>query len=186
MASPSADARASASSAPTSPMAIRSSGLMNSDASRTPPARAIGVAQPDRPAVLEQDQQAGAVGRDLLEHVPGRLLVEHPAALGDGLGAALGPDLEALLAGRPQADQPAHQGAERGLLVAAELARVQGLGVAVGVLAHGQSVDHAHEVVVTEPGQLLPDLAMEVGVLEPHDQQLYRSDRHDASLPCPQ
>ena len=51
---------------------------------------------------------AGAVGRDLLEHVPGRLLAEHPAAFGDGLGAALGPDLEALLAGRAQADEPAN------------------------------------------------------------------------------
>src|SRR4029453_7619443 len=85
------------------------------------------VPQRDGPAVLQQDQQAGAVGRDLLEHVPGRLLAEDPPALGDSLGAALGPDLEPCLAGRAQADQPAHQGAEGGLLGAAQLALVQDL-----------------------------------------------------------
>jgi hypothetical protein len=93
-----------------------------------------------------------------------------PAALGDGLGAALGADLEALLAGGAQADQPAHQGPEGLLLVGAELALVQHVHVAVGVLAHRQRVDDPHQVVVAEPVQLLPDLAVEVGLLEPQDQ----------------
>jgi hypothetical protein len=157
---------------------------MNSEANRNQPTHpGDGVAQRDGPAVLQQDQQAGGVGRDLGEDVPALLLVEHPAAFGDGLGAALGPDLEALLAGRTQPDEPAHQGAEGLLLVGAELAVVQHLDLAVGALVHAQGVDHPDQVVVAEPVQLLSDLALEVGVLEPQHQQLHRSNRHGGLSP---
>jgi len=59
---------------------------------------------------------------------------------------------------------------------------VQDLDLAVGVLAHAQRVDHPHEVVVAEPVELVADLALEVGLLEPEDQQLDRSDGHRPSL----
>ena len=146
---------------------------MNSDASRNPPARAMASRSPIAQRCSSSTSSPAGVLGDLGQHVPGLLLVEHPAALG--------PDLEPFLAGRAQADQPVHQGAERGLLVGAELALVQDLDLAVGVLADGQGVDHPDQVVVAEPVQLGADLAVQVGLLEAQHQQLHRSYAVSAS-----
>jgi hypothetical protein len=48
----------------------------------------------------------------------------------------------------------------------------------VFVLVDGQRVDDAHCVALAEPLKLADDLAVEVGVAEPQDDELYRSDSH--------
>jgi hypothetical protein len=77
--------------------------------------------------------------------------------------AALGAELEGLLAGGAEPDQPADQGTERLLLIVAELAAVQGPDVAVGVLVDRQRVHHPHQLVVAEPVQPATDPALEIG-----------------------
>jgi hypothetical protein len=56
------------------------------------------------------------------------------------------------------------------------------LHLAVGVLVDGQGVDHPDRVTVAQPFQLLDDLPVEIGVVEPPAQQLHRSDSHDGLL----
>ena len=58
------------------------------------------------------------------------------------------------------------------------LLRLRDLDLAVRVLVHGQSVDDPDGVARAQPLQLLDDLAVELGVVEPEDDQLNWSNGH--------
>src|SRR5262249_9099361 len=72
--------------------------------------------------------------------------------------------------------------AELDRLVEGEVAQVGHLDLAVGILVHGQGVDHPDRVAFAQSFQLLDDLPVEVRVAEPEDYQLHRSYGHDGLL----
>src|SRR5204862_4878995 len=47
-------------------------------------------------------------------------------------------------------------------------------------LVHRERVDDAHRVALAQALELGDDLAVELGVIEPEDDELYRPDRHGA------
>jgi hypothetical protein len=113
--------------------------------------------------VLDQDQGGGRVVGDVGQHVPGLLVAEHLDAVGGGLG----PLGQALLALDAEPDQSPDLAAQLSGLVQGEVAEVGDLELTLGVLVDGQGVDHPDGVAVAQPLQLLDDLAMEVGMVEP-------------------
>src|SRR5512132_1629380 len=137
-----------------------------------------GVTEPDRPAVLEQDERGGGVVRELLEDVPGLFLVDHVDAICCGLGAGDRTGLHALLAARSETEEPADHGAELHRLVLGELAALQYGDLTLRILEDDERVDHAHRIALAQPFELVDDLAPEIGLVEPEHQQLNRSDRH--------
>ena len=84
----------------------------------------------------------------------------------------------------PEADQGADLAAELDRLVLGEVAQVEHLDLALGVLVHRQRIDHAHGVALAQALELLDDLAVEVGVLEAQHDQLDGSDGHVSSSLC--
>ena len=87
-----------------------------------------------------------------------------------GLGAGQSADLHALLAVDPKADQRADLAAELDRLVPREVAEVRHLHVSLGVLVHGEGVDHPHRVTLPQPFELLDHLTVEVRVAEAQHQ----------------
>ena len=132
--------------------------------------------------MFDQDQRGRGILGNLGEGIPGLLVAEHAAPLLGGLRPALRTCFHALLASRPQAHQRTHHGTKLGCLVVAELALAQHRDVALSVLRDGQHVDHPHQIVVTEQLQFLTDLTLKIGVVEPKNQQLHRSDGHIRSF----
>ena len=51
-----------------------------------------------------------------------------------------------------------------------------------GVLVDGQRVDDADRVALAQALELVDDLTVEVGVVEPQDDELYGSDCHGTSI----
>ncbi len=72
-------------------------------------------------------------------------------------------------------------GADLDRLVLGEVAEVGDLDLPVGVLVHGERVDHADGVALAQALELGDDLAVELGVLEAQHDQLDRSDGHLSS-----
>ena len=105
--------------------------------------------------MLDQQQRGGRVVGDVLQHIPGLLVVEHLDAVGGGLGAGLGPGLQALLTLDAEPDEGADLAAELDRLVLGEVAEMGHLDLAVGVLVDGQGVDHPDGVAFAQPLQLL-------------------------------
>src|SRR3954469_672435 len=90
-----------------------------------------GVAQRDRPAVLEQDERGDRVVGDLLEHVPTLAVAEYlDAAFGRDLRAGERARLEPLLAFDPEADERTDRAADLDRLVTREVAEVLDLELA--------------------------------------------------------
>jgi hypothetical protein len=109
--------------------------------------------------------------------------LEDVDAVGGGLGAGLGALLQAFLTLDAQPDQGPDLAAQLDRLVFGQVAEVGHLDLTLGVLVDSQSVDHPDGVAVTQPLQLVDDLAMKVRVVEPEYQQLHRPDGHGDLLP---
>jgi hypothetical protein len=130
--------------------------------------------------VLDQEERRSRVVRNVREDVPHFLVVGEDVdpAFGGCLGTGLGENIRTLLAFDAEADQCTDLRAELDRLFTREVAQVRDLDLAVGVLVHGQSVDHPDGVALAQPLQLLDDLAMELGMVEPEDDQLNWSYGH--------
>ena len=110
-------------------------------------------------------QRGGRVVRDVRQHVPGVFVAEDLDAVGGGLGAGLGARLDAFLALDAEADQGADLAAQLDGLVDGEVAQMGDLDLALGVLVHGERVDHPDGVGLAEPLELFDDLPVEVRVV---------------------
>jgi hypothetical protein len=128
--------------------------------------------------VLDQQEGSGRAVRDLREHVPRGGVAEDRDSVGRRLGPGHGARLESWLAGDSQAEQRADLAAELDRLVRRQVAEVHGLHLPVGVLVHGERVDHANRVALLQPLQLRDDLAVEVRIPESEHDELDRSYRH--------
>src|ERR1700742_1979506 len=142
-----------------------------------------GVPQRYGPVMLQQDQRGRGVVRDFLDDVP-FLVTEDVDPLISGLfRAGPGAFLRAFFA----LDAEAHQGpdlaAQFDSFVLGQVAEMLHLDFAFGVLVHGQRVDYAHRVALAEPFKLGDDLTVEVRVVEPEHDELYRTYRHVVFLP---
>ena len=102
--------------------------------------------------------------------------------LGRGLRAGLRAELGAFLALDAEADERADLAAELDCLFLRQVAEVGDLDVAVRVLVDGERVDHAHRVALAQLLELRDDLAVELRVREPEDDELNRSDCHTVSF----
>src|ERR1700755_1970370 len=128
--------------------------------------------------MLQQDQRGRGVVRDLPDHVPFRA-AEYIDPLFSGLcRTGLGAFLRAFLAFDAEAHQGPDLAAQLDRLFLGEVAEVLYLDLALGVLVHGQRVDDAHRVALAEPLKLGDDFAVEVRVVEPEHDELYRTYRH--------
>src|SRR5207248_3412359 len=137
-----------------------------------------GVAERNRPVVLEQKQSGGRVVRDLLEDVPGRLVRERADALRSRLGAGGRSCLDSLFSFDAEADQRPDLAAELDRLILGEVAQMLNLDLSVDVLVDRERVDHAHGVALAQPFELGDDLAVELGLAETQNNELNRSDWH--------
>src|SRR5512132_1838460 len=137
-----------------------------------------GVAEPDRPAMLEQDERGGGIVRNLRQDVPRFFLREDVDAIGGGLRARDRAGLHALFPGRSESQERSDDGPELLRLLLRELTSLQGGDLSVRVLVDHERVDHANRVITPQPLELVDDLALEIGLVEPQGDQLYRSDRH--------
>ena len=90
---------------------------MNPSLRPEPPRPGDRVAQRHRPVMLDQQQRGGRVVGDVLQDIPGLLVVEHLHAVGGRLGAGLGAGLHAFLALDAEPDQGADLAAELDRLV---------------------------------------------------------------------
>src|SRR3954453_12395002 len=97
-----------------------------------------GVAQPDRPMVLQEHQGRGRVVGDLLEDVPRGLVRKQVASLGGELGSRLRADGPALLAVEAEADQRADLAVELDGLLTRHVAEVLGPEPALRGLEDGE------------------------------------------------
>src|SRR3954471_3403636 len=86
-----------------------------------------GIAQPDRPVVLQEHKGRGRVVGNLFEYVPRNLVRQQMASLGGELGSRLRADCGALVTIETEADQRADLAVELDGLVARHVAEVLGL-----------------------------------------------------------
>ena len=97
---------------------------------RKPRARTTGVAQRNRPVVLDEQQGGGRIVEDLLDDVPGVVVGEHADTVFRSLCTRLGARDHAFLSLDPPADQRADLAAELDRLVLGEDAQVLDLAFA--------------------------------------------------------
>ena len=117
-----------------------------------------------------------------LEDVPRLLVVEHlDALLVRDLRACGCAGQRAFLALDAEADQRAHLAAQLDGLFVGEVAQVRDGDLAVGVLVHGQRVDHPDHVALAQLLELRDDVPVEVRLVESEDDELNRSDCHVSS-----
>jgi hypothetical protein len=117
--------------------------------------------------------------RQLLQRCPQRI-----DAVRDRLGAGERAGLDAFFALDAEADQRADRAPELDRLLGRQVAEVPDLELAVGVLVDRERVDHANRVALPQPLELGDDLAAEVRMVEPQDDELHRSVAMP-SLPLP-
>ena len=133
--------------------------------------------------VLQQDERRRGVVRDVVEHIPLLRAAEHVDPLGRRLRGTLGrAGLHPRLALDAQPDQGADLGTQLDRFLLGQVAEVFNLEFAVGVLVDGERVDHPDGVAFAQPLQLGNDLTVKVGVVEPQDDELHRSNGHVVSL----
>src|SRR5205823_7620573 len=144
----------------------------------------------NRPAVLdERDGCRHSLGNGVAE-VPDRVIVEHMAVL-ELCGARDSASLGSFLAAFSEAHERADDRAEPLRLLLVEIALLDRLDLAVGVLPHQQQIDQPNDVALLQPRELCPDLAREVVVVEADDEHLNRAEgqsfvcmRGNAHRPC--
>src|SRR3954451_4733331 len=100
-----------------------------------------GVAEPDRPVMLEEHKGRGRVVGDVLEYVPRNLVRKQMSSVGGELGARLGADSGALVAVEAEADQRADLAFELDGLLARHVAEMLGLELTRRVFVDEQGVD---------------------------------------------
>src|SRR4051812_44372218 len=137
-----------------------------------------GVAQPDRPVVLQKHERRSRVVGNLLEDVPRGLVRQQVASLGGELGARLRADGRALLAIEAEADQRTDLAVELDGLLTRHVAEMLGLELARRVLVDEKGVDDPDGAGLAQPCQLREDLTVEVRVVEAEDDELDRADGH--------
>ena len=135
--------------------------------------------------MLEQRDRRRRPGRDRVGGVPDLVLVEHPAVLHRFRSGGCAGD-DAILTVHAEADQRPDDRAELLRLLGTEVAGVEDVDARVFVLPDDRGIDHADDVRVLQPLQLLEDLALELGIFEAEDEHLHWSDRHLAPphIPC--
>ncbi len=141
-----------------------------------------GLAQGNRPAVLDECDERALARRDRVGDAPLVLVVED-MAVGQLAQPPHRTELHSLLARCTEADQRADRGAEGERLVGVQVAALDGLDHAVLGLAHGEQVDEADDLAVAQALELGADLAVELGVLERDDEDLDGADGHAENLP---
>ena len=100
------------------------------------------------------------------------------APFGGRLGAGDSAGLHAFLSLDAETDQGADGRAELDRLVLGQVAQVLDFELAVRVLVDRDRVDHPDGVTLAQALELLDDLAVELGMLEPQDDELNRSNCH--------
>src|SRR6266516_3060343 len=141
------------------------------------------VPQRHRPVVLQQDKRGRGVIRDVLQHIP-LIPAEHVDPLLGGLFRARGrAGLHPFLTVDAEPDESADLAADLDRLCLGQVGQMLDLQVAIGILVHGEGVDHPHHAVLVQPLQLGDHLAVKVGVLEAQHDELHRSNSHIRSFP---
>ena len=110
--------------------------------------------------------------------VPGLVVAKDLHAVGGRRGTGLRARLEAGIPIDAQTDERADLAPEFLGLFLAQVAECMTSMLTGGVLVDGQRVDHAHGVALAELLKLLDDLSVEVRVVEPDNDELYRPDGH--------
>ena len=151
---------------------------------RKPAGAGDGVAQRNRPVVLEQDQRRRRVVRDVLEHVPRVLVGEDVHAVAHRLRARPRAGLDPSSPSMPRPISAPTLVPSSIASSIGQVAQVRHLDLSGGVLVNRKRVDDAHRVALAQALELLDDLAVELGMVEPEDDELDWSDGHLHSFRC--
>src|SRR3954454_4023000 len=137
-----------------------------------------GIAQRHGPGVLDEQERCGGVVGDLFDDVPGVFVAECLQTRRAGFRAGFGAGFRAGLAVDAEAEQRTDLAPQFDGLISGQVAQVLDLNLAAGVLVDGKRVDDTDRVTLAEFFQLGDDLAVEVGMIEPQDEHLDRTDGH--------
>jgi hypothetical protein len=133
--------------------------------------------------VLQQDERGRRIVRDVLQHVP-LITAEHVDSLLGGLfRARLRAGLHPFLTVDAEPNESADLASDLDRLCLGQVGQMLDLQVAIGILVHGEGVDHPHHAVLVQPLQLGDHLAVKVGVAEAQHNELHRSNSHVRSFP---